>query len=113
MKKHTLIALVALFLVLLACLAQAQGVAAPSDKADQPATAPSTQPVADETKSFDETIKSLDKETTREEIEAMVKKANENRLKAERQLVAADIKSAVADPDATDAALAILQKDVK
>lgn len=78
----------------------------PADPADK---TPATKP-ADEELSLDKILDDLDENMTREEIEAMLKRANENRLKSERQLVAGEMKSKMPDPMALDEALVILDK---
>jgi tetratricopeptide (TPR) repeat protein len=74
-------------------------------------TEPASKPAKD--LSLNGTLKGLDSSMSRDEIEALVKKANENRLKAERKLVAADLGGQFYDPNDVDEALALLDKDAK
>jgi hypothetical protein len=80
-----------------------------------PATTEPTTKAADATQdlSRDSELKDLGENMTRDQYEALVKKANENRLKAERKLAAAEINSGFYDPTASDDATALLEKDAK
>ncbi len=78
-------------------------------------TQPATRPAdAGQDVSRDNGMKDLgDENMTRDQYEALVKKANENRLKAERKLAAAEINSGFEDPAISDEAAALLEKDAK
>jgi tetratricopeptide (TPR) repeat protein len=77
-------------------------------------TEPATRPAAaGQDLSRDSALKDLGDTMTREEYEALVKKANENRLKAERKLAAAEINSGFEDPTVAEEAAALLDKDAK
>jgi hypothetical protein len=91
-------------------------VALPVWAQDKPpaATEPTTRPAdAGQDVSRDSAIKDLGENMTREQYEALVKKANENRLKAERKLAAAEINSGFEDPTIAEDAAAQLDKDAK
>jgi tetratricopeptide (TPR) repeat protein len=73
--------------------------------------APATKPADDLSK--DKGLAGMDENMTPEQIDALVKKANENRLKEERKSVAADLGSQFYDPNDVDKAVAVLNKDAK
>lgn len=98
MKTATTIAAIVMFTLGLAALAQ--------DK-PAPTTGPATKP-AGEDLSRDSGLKDLGENMTREEYEALIKKANENRLKEERKLAAAEITGGFYDPNDSDEAAAKL-----
>ena len=78
------------------------------------AQAPAKPADAGQDVSRDNGVKDLgDENMTREQYEALVKKANENRLKSERKLAAAEINSGFEDPTVADEAAALLEKDAK
>lgn len=91
------------------CVAMAVNVLA---QTTMPATTP--QPAATppgESDSLNQALNTIDASMSREEIEALVKRANENRLKSERQMVAVEVKDKLYEDDVTEAALALLTKD--